>query len=924
MVTVVWIARGTDRHPRLDAPLFSRERTPAFSHLPQTGFVSIPMIQPEFLRIPVSRLALAVSLVAASLFISQPASAKDHYATDSGAFAAAPMDWPYWRGPEMNGISREKNLPAKWSQRGGAGSNLLWQSKELGGRSTPIVMNGRLYSITRDQPQTKREGEKVICADAATGKILWEHRFNVYQSDVPDTRVGWSSVVGDPETGDVFALGVCGYFVCLDGEKGSVKWTHSLSEEYGLLSTYGGRTNFPVVHGNLVIISAIIIGWGDMAKPAHRFIGFDKRNGQAVWFQGTRVLPFDTTYSAPVFTTIDGQAAMIFGSGDGGLHAFQPQTGKKIWSYEISPKRGINTTPLVMDGRVYCGHSEENPLTNPDDSPTMGALLAVDLKTGKEIWRHNQWFVGKAAPLAVKGRLYGAENGGNLRIVDAKTGKLVTTFRLGGPMHGSPIYADGKIYIGTTNGRWWVLEPTSSGVKVLDRQRLRNGAMYGSPIVSHGRIYIPTVASMYCIGLKDKKPAADPRPAPPKEAELSEDMKPAHLQLVPVESLLRPGQFQQFHARLYNSRGQYLGMAEAGDVKYAIDGVGKIDQDGKYTSPDESEPGGKQASAISVTVTANGLKGTARVRLIPDLPWNVDFNNGEIPITWVGARYRHIPLDYKLYSKLKEKELLAARLYIYLQTGIVNGQPGNKTPNLIYNNRSPRRTFSQLLQYLNLDTEVTTLKAAKEKLDPLLKMLADEKFIGKHTWSESPQTGIQLTVSKGNRKIGDGGVMVKIKTIPKGQRSQGWMGHTDFSDYTIQADVLAAERVSIVEQAGKKVKIRKMPDIGIAGQRYVLSLMGAKQQLQISTWHAQLRMANTAAFQWKPNVWYTLKLKATVQSGKAMLYAKCWERGKTEPKEWMLEAVDESPNHNGSPGLYGNAIDAEIFYDNIKVYKNKD
>ena len=215
---------------------------------------------------------------------------------------ADPLDWPYWRGPEMNGISREKGLPDTWTPDG---ENQLWKSAELGTRSTPIVMNGKLFTLVRHNPGTKEEAEKVVCVDAATGDKKWESVFNVFLSDVPDTRVGWSSVVGDPQTGDVFALGVCGYFQCLDGKTGKTKWSHSLSEEFGLLTTYGGRTNFPIVFENLAIISGVVIGWGDMAKPAYRILAFDKRNGQCVWFTSTRLFPADTTYSAPVTTVID-------------------------------------------------------------------------------------------------------------------------------------------------------------------------------------------------------------------------------------------------------------------------------------------------------------------------------------------------------------------------------------------------------------------------------------------------------------------------------------------------------------------------------------------------------------------------------------------------------------------------------------------
>ena len=126
-------------------------------------------------------------------------------------------------------------------------TNVSWKRDDLGGRSTPIVMHGKLYTLVRAEPETPQEGEKVVCLDAKTGETIWENRFNVWLSDVPDTRVGWSSVVGDPETGRVYALGVCGFFQCLDGDTGKRIWSVPLHEKYGLLSTYGGRTNFPVL-----------------------------------------------------------------------------------------------------------------------------------------------------------------------------------------------------------------------------------------------------------------------------------------------------------------------------------------------------------------------------------------------------------------------------------------------------------------------------------------------------------------------------------------------------------------------------------------------------------------------------------------------------------------------------------------------------
>jgi len=150
------------------------------------------------------------------------------------------LDWPNRRGPLQNHSSPETNLVDHWDPQGGPDSNLLWKNTELGGRSTPIVMNGRLYAIVRSQPNSAVDGAKVVCVDAATGEKQWEHRFNVYLTDVPDTRVGWSSCVGDPETGRVYVLSVSGYFCCLEGETGEVVWDRSLHEELAPMAE--GRT----------------------------------------------------------------------------------------------------------------------------------------------------------------------------------------------------------------------------------------------------------------------------------------------------------------------------------------------------------------------------------------------------------------------------------------------------------------------------------------------------------------------------------------------------------------------------------------------------------------------------------------------------------------------------------------------------------
>ena len=126
--------------------------------------------------------------------------------------AAHAGDWPSWRGPFQNGVSPEQQgLISSWSLDG---ENLIWRA-DFRGRSTPVVMNGRVYVIGRIGYHETMQ-EHIACFDAANGNKLWEKKYNVYLSTVPFTRVGWASLVGDPETGNVYAHGVGGLLICLD------------------------------------------------------------------------------------------------------------------------------------------------------------------------------------------------------------------------------------------------------------------------------------------------------------------------------------------------------------------------------------------------------------------------------------------------------------------------------------------------------------------------------------------------------------------------------------------------------------------------------------------------------------------------------------------------------------------------------------
>ncbi len=608
---------------------------------------------------------------------------------------------------------------------------------------------------------------------------------------------------------------------------------------------------------------------------------------------------------------------MIFASGDGGVHGFQPRTGKQLWKYMVSG-RGINTSPLVVGNKVYCGHSEENL-----DTTEMGAVFCIDAtkrgditKTG-EVWRKTGYFVGRSSPVMIDGRLYCADDRAKLHCLNPETGEAIgKPVRLGTMMRSNLLVADGKIYAHTANGRGYVLKPTEDGAEFLHKFRFQRGEeSHGTPIVSNGRIFIPTTGNMYCIGLKDAEVEIGKLPAMAKETSPADNETPASVVIAPVESLLLPGDRQPLQVRLYNSKGQYIRLANKDEVDLELTGPGVIDDQGAYNIPSDQET----AAATTLVAKVGELSGDARVRTVPQLPWAVDFNDGVIPVTWVGARYRHIPLDFDLLMKLKKEDQLASDLYIYFMTEFTNFSPKR-----VYDDSTPRQTWTGLLSFTGLadGTErPKNIEEAQKVFGKALQRLADEEVLASSEWSEWDRPGAEegqtvkeprLSVTRGARKIDGNGVMCKITTIPKGARSQGWMGHADFHDYTIQADVYAFERNG------------KRPDIGLVGQRYTLDMMGASNQLQIRTWTPQLnRFSAKVPFEWEANKWYTMKFQTHAQDGKAVLKGKVWVKGEDEPAEWNITATDEIGNEVGSPGLFGNAKDSEIFYDNLKVMRNE-
>ena len=722
-------------------------------------------------------------------------------------------DWPDWRGPARTGVSSETGLPEKWSP---AGENLAWRVP-FGGRSAPVVFGDHLYLQNTSGTGSEMQ-ERLICFNADTGKLLWEHRYNLFNSDVPPHRIAWASPAVDTASGNVFAISGGGLLMSLSKE-GKLLWERSLAEEFGMWTTHGGRMSSPIVDGDQVIVSGLTFVWGQHAGGAHRFIAFDKKTGGTNWVSAPEGRPTDTIYANPFVAVVDGVRTFFSGGSDGAMHAIKINTGEPIFHWDVS-KRGLNTAALVLGNDLIVTHSEENVL-----SSEMGMVAAVPTTSrGTLTDKDARWLTrgvqaGYASPVSDGERLYLLDNGGVLIAVDLKTGKPVWREVLGTIAKASPVYADGKLYIGTENtgdagGKFYIVKPTAEKAVILDQDWLgtpqKSELIIAAPIVARGRVYVTSMDSLYAIGPKTA-PRTAAAPAAAEAVAMAPQGTAAATALVnPTELTLKPGQPVDLVVKLFDAKGNPISGTPA-DVTWTVENLKGTVVNGKFT-PDPAAGG--QAGVVKAAT--GGVTGTARIRVIPDLPWTFDFENvGEVPPTyWINATGKYAVRDVE--------------------------KNGNK-------------------------------------------------------------------------------VLVKLAENPFAfaKRTRPFFGPTDLSDITIEADVRALERR------------RQMGDVGIVAQRYELVLFGSHQRLELQPWQPEVTRTQRVEFPWEKEKWYTMKLEVqNLDKGRVRARGKVWPKGEPEPAAWTIERIDPIGNVKGSAGIYADAPSnpaggSEIYYDNIKVYRNK-
>ena len=394
-------------------------------------------------------------------------------------------DWPAWRGPDGSGVCHEKDLPLKWS----ATENVVWKvALPDQGNSTPIIWKDRIFLTQATEKGKKRS---TICFNKKDGSKRWEktveyadreptHATNPYCSASPAT---------DGERVVVFH-GSAGLF-CYDLD-GNELWKRELGKCFHIW----GNGASPIIYEDRVILN---FGPGERTF----LIALNKKTGDEIWKidekggkEGNKGEDWIGSWSTPRVVTLANRLELIQ-CWPGVVKSYDPKSGDLLWSCKGLEK------DKARDRLVYT-----MPLVNSEVIVAMGGFNGawMALKTGGKgdvtdslrLWRHPNGPQRIGTGALVGDHVYVINDTGTAQCIEAKTGKILWTERVGAGSWGSMVLSQGKLYNTNLDGETVVLAAKPE-FEVLARNPLKERTL-ASIAVSDGRLYIRTYKNLWCIG----------------------------------------------------------------------------------------------------------------------------------------------------------------------------------------------------------------------------------------------------------------------------------------------------------------------------------------------------------------------------------------------------------------------------------------
>jgi outer membrane protein assembly factor BamB len=390
------------------------------------------------------------------------------------AQTAVNTDWPQWRGPDRNGISRETGLLKQWPA---GGPPLVWRVTNLGPGYGSIAVKGDRIFV---QLMTGRQSS-VASLDRAKGQIVWSRAVGASSNnDRGNGPRGTPTIDGDR----IFVLTESGDLACLRLSDGTPVWQRNMLQEQRGRNITWLVSQSPLIDGNNVVISA---GSGLAA--------LDKQTGKTVWT--TPALRDEAAYSSIIAADVQGVRTLMTFTATAAL-GVRASDGKVMFRYPRVANGTANiATPVFSDNKVF--------FTSGYD--TGAALLGLTAQGGEvkaqEIYFTRNMKNHHGGVVLLNGTIYGFDNS-ILTALDFKTGNVLWRDRSVGK--GSLTYADGNLYVLGENNVMGLVEASPSGYREKGRFEIPDSGLesWAHPVVSGGRLYIRNQSSLAAYDVKAK------------------------------------------------------------------------------------------------------------------------------------------------------------------------------------------------------------------------------------------------------------------------------------------------------------------------------------------------------------------------------------------------------------------------------------
>ncbi|HUT10160.1 MAG TPA: PQQ-binding-like beta-propeller repeat protein [Thermoguttaceae bacterium] len=416
--------------------------------------------------------------------------------------SASAENWPQWRGPEGNGVSRETGLPIAWTENFGIG----WKCPlPEWGNSTPAIWQNAVFVTSHVDNQRL----VLLRIDKQTGEIQWTRAVGTGTIETPDSlrkspekrrhqqfhgihNLASPSPVTDGEV--VVVHFGNGDLAAYDFE-GQQLWHRNLQQDHGDYTIWWGHANSPVLFGDVVISVCMQDSCHDLpgdVAPSY-VVAHDKRTGEQKWKTMRMTAATQEScdsYTTPIFRRNGDRLEMIVWGGQV-LDAYDPANGKRLWELPGLVGNRVIPSPVAAHGTIYAIQGMRR------------ALLAVkpggDGKRTRDeiVWSFDQDTSDSPSPVVAGELLFMVSNQGIVRCFDVHTGRLHWKERVPGEYRASPLVAEGRVYFLNVQGLTTVVSASPRFDRLTENQL--DDQTVASPAVSDGKIFIRGWKWLYCL-----------------------------------------------------------------------------------------------------------------------------------------------------------------------------------------------------------------------------------------------------------------------------------------------------------------------------------------------------------------------------------------------------------------------------------------